>query len=241
MFSRRMAIKRSADGDPNWSNVTLLLHGDGSNGSTTITDSTGLQTLTASNDAQLSTSAMKFGVSSMSFDGVDAKVVSAHPNSLGIPSTGDFTIECFVNATAFSGAQYNRPIISLYDASSYVDKFYLRCLTGGALNLYAYIGSSLVFGSSGTSGATLSTATWYHLALVRVSGVFNVYKDGVRTINITNQTALSLGTLDYLEVGYNRDGSNPSWSGYIDEVRVTKDVARYTADFTPPTLAFPNY
>ena len=56
--------------DPDFANVSLLLHGDGTNGSTTIVDSSSSsKTVTAVGDAQISTAQSKFGGSSIYFDG----------------------------------------------------------------------------------------------------------------------------------------------------------------------------
>ena len=77
-------------GDPNFANVTLLLHSDGTSGSTTFTDnSNSSRTITASGNAQIDTTIKKFGSGSAEFDGTNSKLtISGNP--LG---SGDFTIE----------------------------------------------------------------------------------------------------------------------------------------------------
>ena len=89
--------------DPYFSNVSLLLHGDGTNGSTTIIDSSPLpKTVTAFGNAQISTAQSKFGGSSIAFDGTG--------DSLTIPAitfAGDFTLEAWLYKTARSASGYS--------------------------------------------------------------------------------------------------------------------------------------
>ena len=54
--------EEAGGGDPYFANVSLLLHCDGSDASTTFTDSSSNgHTVTASNDAQIDTAQSKFG------------------------------------------------------------------------------------------------------------------------------------------------------------------------------------
>ena len=86
---------------------------------------------------------------------------------------------------------------------------------------------------------TLSTATWYHIALCRSGTSTRLFIDGVQvgsTYTDTNSyvfTTLTIG-------GYhNGTSSSNAFTGYMDEVRIS-NTARYTANFTPPTSAFTN-
>ena len=90
-------------GDPNFANVELLLHGDGTNGSTTFTDdSNSSRTITASGNAQIDTAIKKFGSGSAEFDGTNSKlIVSGNP--LG---SGDFTIEFWIYSESITGNHY---------------------------------------------------------------------------------------------------------------------------------------
>jgi hypothetical protein len=81
--------------DPNFANVSLLLYGNGINGSTSIIDSSpSPKTVTAFGNAQISTAQSKFGGSSIAFDGTgDYLTVPDNDNfALG---NGNFTIECW--------------------------------------------------------------------------------------------------------------------------------------------------
>ena len=220
-------------------NTLLLLHMDGTDGSTLFEDDNGVAiksstgrtaiSYTASGDAQVSTTESKFGGSSLyTNSGATAtQIVSDSNYTFG---TGDFTIEAWVyleddangyvwaHGTSFSDASN----IRLLNIAS-TDKWQLRL---GATNY--------------DPSATVSFNTWTHLALVRTSGTVNFYVDGVKdtTIgssgNVTFSTDLqsrpmALANLSYANVA--------PWQGYIDEFRIS-DVARYTANFTPSTEQF---
>ena len=199
-----------------------------------ITDATAKNDLETVGNAQISTTQSKFGGSSMSFDG-SGDSLDINNTQLGIFSSGDFTIECWIyfNALPGSGASSQiidfrglgvgtnvAPCLSLYNAS-------------GTYNIRFESGSSVIADRS----VSVSTGTWYHLAAVRSSGNVSIYWNGT-----ISGTAFSL-TTNY-STGYPvRIGAYTSsvsvLNGYIDDLRVTRGYARYTANFTPTTAALP--
>jgi hypothetical protein len=100
-----------------------------------------------------------------------------------------------------------------------------------------YIGGSIL-----TSSTSLSLNTWTHVACVRSSGTITVYIDGVASGSVSNSTNLTdttptVGTV----VDYRNTGSTYMLQGYIDDLRITKGLARYTSAFTPPEAALPTF
>jgi hypothetical protein len=102
--------------DPQFGSVSLLLHGDGANGSTTITDSSRLtNTVTAVGDAQISTAQSKFGGASIAFDGSGDYLTISSSSALSIGS-GDYTVEFWIRWTALpetQGMLFGGPLNSL--------------------------------------------------------------------------------------------------------------------------------
>jgi len=83
--------------DTNINEVSLLLHGDGTNGSTTITDSSPTpKTVTAVGDAQISTAQSKFGGSSLFFNNNFANAITTPSNAAFAFDTNDFTVEAWI-------------------------------------------------------------------------------------------------------------------------------------------------
>ena len=122
--------------DPYWNNVSLLLQFDGTNGSTTFTDSSGLnQTVTPNGGASISTAQSKFGASGY-FDGVDNYLSVPHSTALNL-SSGDFTIELWLYANSFADKQviFDKDGINNVSHSSY----YLVISSTG--NLRAFLGN----------------------------------------------------------------------------------------------------
>jgi hypothetical protein len=83
----------------------------------------------------------------------------------------------------------------------------------------------------------MSTGVWYHLAIVKTGSDIMMFQDGVQ-IGTTQAAGSGYTGCTYpLAVGADNGagGFSTFWSGYIDELRISKGIARWTSDFTPPT------
>lgn len=235
--------------DPYWSSVSVLLHGDGSNGSTTIVDSKGINSVSAIGNARVSTAVKKFGTGSVLFDG-NGDYLSVPSNSVFNFGTGNWTIEMWVYITSRTN---NYPLLlgnnrgawttdavaitnSNADNASFNDKFCFAWNNGGFISPSAGTSQLLV------ANVTNSTGTWYHFAVVRNGTSIKMYRNGteIASATVSSGAAFDFGYNGTLIGGGNWDGSGSYYDGYLDDIRVTKGVARYTANFTPPTTAFPN-
>jgi len=204
-------------------NTSLLLNY--TNGA--IFDNAMMGDLETVGSAQILTSVKKYGTGSIYFDGSNSYLVT-----LGQPiysfGTGDFTIECWLNITSFNGG-----VVFDFRPNGVNGDYITVYLNGSALEFYA--------GSTGriTSG-TLTTATWFHFALCRSGSSTKMFIDGTQagstytaSVSYTVGTKLGIGTSSFALASSLLDG-------YIDDLRITKGYARYTANFTPPTQAFFN-
>ena len=210
--------------DPDFTSVSLLLHMDGSNGSTTFTDSSsdGIA-VTANGNAQISTAQSKFGGASGLFDGSGDYLSTAALASLA-PGTGAFTIECWVRWTDRSGAQ------ALFN---YVGVWSLNKAFANVIQT----DNIMTSGGSLISTTTFVDNQWYHIAVSRGAGAARLYVDGVEESSVSGTNA-NLSTTN-VWVGRTLFG-NLYLKGYIDDLRLTIGVDRYTANFTPPTAPFPD-
>ena len=212
--------------DPNFDSVGLLINFDGPNGAAYFTDLSNTSIgLNVAGSAAVTNSSTVFGIGALSLptngDNLSTTVPVAGGN-LDL-STGDFTIECWVNfsATGSSGLFFQ-------DASG---SFNWAIRINGA-DIFATIangGFTQIF-----SGVTPAPNTWYHVTLVRQGNNFGIAVGG------------AWGTT---YVGSGANGAAPNTIKFtgvagatllIDEARITKGVARYTpgTPFTPPTAAF---
>jgi hypothetical protein len=218
--------------DPNISQVSLLLHGNGANGSTTITDSSpSPQTISRFGDTQISTAQSKFGGASIAFDGT-GDYLTVPVNSNTTFGSGNFTIEFWI--------WFNSPSI-LYRFLSWGtnSSFYGTRLEGSGGNLSLYMSTTgTSFDITANMSSVYTNQVWYHFALVRNGNNINFYKDGTNIYSGSLSGSLIDGLYNTIGglVPYNIDNLN----GYIDDLRITKGVARYTANFTPPAAPFPD-
>jgi YD repeat-containing protein len=217
--------------------TSLLLHGDGVDGSTSILDSSlSSKIVTPAGGAKISTLQSKFGGASMFFDGVRSYLSVASSPSLSMQSS-DFTIEMWIHKL---GNNANTSRLWNPDGDIYGD-VYLGIDASGNLVCYGSLTGSNWDAWSFASGIAIPNGVWKHVALVRASGTVTLYVDGVGTVltSALGSTALYDGAPSHV-IGSQSTGVDRAFSGYIDEVRISKGVARYTSPFTPPVAAFPN-
>jgi hypothetical protein len=83
---------------------------------------------------------------------------------------------------------------------------------------------------------TPSLSIWYHIAVVRASGTLKIYIDGTEKASLSDATT-DLTYTNTLYIGGKSFDSH--WSnGNIDELRISKGIARWTDDFIPPTSEY---
>jgi hypothetical protein len=214
-----------------------LLHFDGSDGSTTFTDSNAggsAHTWTATPSAQISTAQSKFGGAAGLFDGnTDCLSTPSHSD---FDLTGDFTIDFWFRVAALNRfntfltrenqANGTAEIMCRINSSNEFD-FFIRTGSGGG----TIIGRITV-----ASG--VSVDTWYHAAYVRSGNDFTLYKDGVSLGTASSSSAGSSGVSQAILVGGRVSAPTDGHNGYLDELRISSGIARWTAGFTPPAEAY---
>jgi hypothetical protein len=187
-----------------------------------IFDNTGKNNLETVGNAQIDTAVKKFGTGSMEFDGTNDVLVFPQSENLSMGS-GNFTYEFWINPT-------DNTAICIFDtrtANNNTTGFTL--LLNGSSNLAIYTSSTIL-----TCSGTISTGVWTHVAVVRSGTTLTVYSGGSSVGSVTFSNNL---TDRSFRVGEYVDGTG-DFTGFIDDLRITKGVARYTANFTPPTAAF---
>lgn len=227
-------------GDANYDSVSLLLHADGSNGSTTITDSSARpKTVTCYGGAALSTTSPKFGTASLGVTlGSSSYATVSHASEFNF-GAGNFTIEFWY----YPIAQTTYSAILAGDEPDYPLCFYHGTGTNSGNPVVAIgpSGSAWFSNATSISFGAVTANTWVHLALVREGDTFRAFKDGVQvSTGSTDSSGQAVGNIGTFTIGRN---SAPHYlSARIDELRITKGVARYgSGGFSVQTAAFLDY
>jgi hypothetical protein len=180
-------------------------------------------------NAQVSTSVKKYGTGSLAFDGTgDWLTMPSSPNL--ILGSGDFTIEAWLypgsQPSAFNsivGANSaNGPIFNLRGSG-----------TSTSISLNPF-GSGDIFNVN----YTFTQDTWVHVAVTRAGTSVRLFINGTQTgSTVTDSTNFTVAITSVAMA----DSGSQVYRGNIDDLRITKGVARYTANFTPPTAALLTY
>jgi hypothetical protein len=208
--------------DPYFANVQLLLHMDGTSGSTSFPDnSPAARTVTVVGLTQVDTSVVKFGTGSLFSTGVTGYLSTSN---IVASITTPWTVELWVYPPRDTNVRWNTSVASQF-----------------TLGLRDSVGARLLL--SPTSAATLATTnyglipanTWGFVTVVNdpVVGLMQLYVDGVLVGSQGNKPMVNMARVYAAGTG--------GLSGYVDDVRFTVGVARYSGNFTPPTAPFPNY
>ena len=206
-------------------NTSLLLLGTNSG----IQDATGKNNIITVGATKTQANTVKFGSGALYFDGSTSYIVASRSDNLFQFGTGDFTVECWVYLNAYNASTYSATILDWRTASN-ANPFTISIDNLGKLGIYD---GSNVYQTTSTVGLT----TWTHIAWVRVSGVLKMFINGVSGYSATYSGNLT-GTSNNLTIGCNVGGqANYYLNGYLDDLRVTKGVGRYSANFTAPSSA----
>ena len=196
-----------------------------------IFDNTAKNDLITVGNAQVSAAVKKFGSGSMYFDGSGDYIDTATDASVAF-GTGDFTIEFWVYFNSNSSAKGlldGRPNISNSPAPTIYS-------INGVLYYFVNLSNRI-------TGPTIPNNSWTHIAVSRQGTNTRMFVDGTQVgstwSDSTNYTHTSY-RVGSVKNGNSSDAINYSMNGYIDDLRITKGVARYTANFAVPTQAFPN-
>ena len=221
-----------------WDSYTkLMLHGDGVDAATTITDEIG-NTMTAVNDTQIDTAQKVFGTASILFDGAGDGLTTPDDSDWDFDSS-NFTIDMRVRFAALPTAGKVNILIGQYaDATNiwFVGQIFNRSGTYrfGMLGKEAGAGNTGVYVNS----TGLSINTWYHFEFARSGNTWYFFQDGVLQGTAQTNSGDMPNVASVLYIGsHPGDDSNPL-NGWIDELRISKGIARHTANFTPPTAAY---
>lgn len=225
--SRLMGISKT-QGDPFFANTTLLMHMNGSNNGTVFTDQIGA-TATRNGSPITSTTQFKYGGSSMRAAGAD--YLSFAPTSNHDLGTGDFTLEGWwrfddLNDHSLLAKYANGNAGWLMDYINSTNSLRLA-LANGTDNLYSF------------TLAGLTANTWVHLAITRTGSSIRGFMNGT----LLSTAAVITNNVDATGTGLNIGKANAFsryLRGYVDDVRITKGVSRYTASFIPPASQFPD-
>jgi len=226
----------SAIPDPYYDYVTLLLKGDGANNSQSFTDQSKYKhAITAVGNVVNSTSVVKYGTGSIYFDGAGDWLTLLDSAELSL-GAGDYTIECWYYSTSPSDKY-----VGMYGKRMWNTGYTAAVYDNGSNGVMLFYDSAGPIGGGHMAEGYIGTTfrnKWSHLVWLRQSGVMKTYCNGslvasaTDTNDLTNSSIVSIGVS---ETGY----TGEAVTGYLDEFRVTKGIARYTANFTPPTAGFP--
>ena len=214
----------------------ILLHMEGSNGGTTFTDENAggsAHTWTPTSATTSSTQA-KFGTTALS-TGAAAGFITAPDSTDFTLGSGDFTIDCWFYRSGGDGT--NRFLAGQADSaatsSTRTCDFYLS--SGNVVTTIVWVGAT----PTSIAGTTTFTAVgWNHAAAVRVGNTLKLFVNGVQEGGDVAFSGTINDSTNKYGVGALGEYTLFNWNGFIDEFRLSVGVARWTANFTPPTIPY---
>lgn len=236
-----LTINSASRAEGNDSYTTLLLHMDGSDDGTTFTDdsegASEIHTVTPTN-AVTKTGTKKFGTASAHFDGSGDYLTIPDSDDWNIGG-GDFTIDFWMNAAEFPTNPDQDFILNQLEFGGGGEVYGFAIGTvSNTVGAY-FSNTDMNLGPQITlNGSVLGREnTWVHVAIVRNGDDWTLYIDGIAAATLNNSLALNNFAGDLVLGGVPTYGAY-YYNGYVDEMRITKGLARWTDNFTPPTAPY---
>jgi hypothetical protein len=214
--------------DPYFDNVVLLLQPKA--GDTSIVDYSPSGKSITNNGVTLDSGTQKWnGADSMLFEASNNDYLSLADSDDWYFDKFDFTIEFWFYVTSGSS---NRTPLSQTDGNDWFITLEYQDSDGAKIQSNS---ESTTYVEN--TGSVFPTSSWTHLAITRQGNTFRIFRGGSLAASNTSTTQLP-DVSSALEVGRSSSFSN-YFDGNMTGVRITKGVARYTSNFTPPTRPFP--
>lgn len=212
----------------------LLLHGDGANGGVLFPDASKYaRTATVGGGAVTSTAQMKFGSASMLFDGAGDYLLFPASADWRF-ATSRFTIDCWIRPAVVNAWQ---TIVALNKTTVNQRSFEFRISNAGRLQFAGNSDGVSDWFMAAESTNALTANVWQHVAVVRYESTWKLFINGAVEDTETSTKGLFAST-SQLDIGSMNEGADQYFNGYIDELRVSHGVARWTDTFTPPTRPY---
>ena len=221
--------------DPYFANVSLLLKTNGIAGSTTFIDVSPINnTFNVYPSAITSTGVSHSGTSSVALSSSGyLDLVNSNISAFDF-GTADYTLECFIYATSLTSGPC---ILSKYTSWASAVSFNLEVYPTGEVR---YIGGNGIALLLLSSAGVVTTNAWHHIAVTCTSGTTRIFVNGVSVASSVTVNSISSTSAHPFCIGKDSNTATQFFDGYIEDVRVTKGVSRYSATFTPPIAPFPN-
>lgn len=221
-------VKSVAGGDPDFDSVVLLLDFAGADEATDITDLSGTpKTETFVGNAEVDTTVNYLDTNSLQC-GTTGNITYPDDDDWDFPS--DFTIE---SGVYWPAGRSTRGIISSHASG---EGWALQSAENGANEDINFIGNGVQLMNE--NAGVLATQEWHHVAVTRSGTDLRMFFNGVQLGSTTTNSTSIAGTQD-LTLGALDSPASQLFTGNLAAVRITKGVARYTANFTPPTVFYP--
>jgi len=215
----------------------VLLHFDGTNGSTIFPDTakgaSAPHTWTSHGGAQLNSAQIKFGTNSL--------LNGATPSWIDTPDSADFTLganDFSVDSWIYSlGTLASVRIIAAQANASGVDvSFYLGLNASNQVT--AFLSSDGLSGTAVNGSSSVSINTWHHLAFVRRGNVLKLFLDGIQEGGDQAFTGAAHDSASSFSILRPGDENGLYFASRVDEFRMSVGIARWSSNFTPPTRAY---
>jgi hypothetical protein len=214
-------------------NTSLLLNGTDAG---IIDKSQSVKSLTLNGDVKSSTAQYKFLSSSIYFDGTGDYLKT--PSSGNFLAEGPWTQEMWLRLAGTGGGQTVGPSFgggagAWNSSNGHQWLLYIHSSAGFLVQYYGTNNSHNTITIA--SSAPFTANTWHHWAVSWDGTTLRFFMDGTSVHTTTSFTPNTM-TATHTELGRMPDNSYYS-QAYYSDVRITKGLARYTANFTPPTAA----
>lgn len=227
--------------DPHYANVSLLLHFDGANGSTTFTDSSpSPKTVTRVGSGVISTAQSLFGGASYAGGNNSSNYLTIPSSSAFDFTAGDFCFETAVYLNSVGGSLGT--IIWTKSEDTGFTPFNVGITADQKVRFRAYSTTPALVVEL-TSTASIALNAWQRISFTRSGTTFRAFLEGVQFGTATGVAASLYTSASLVSIGNFQPTAETRFKldGYLDEMRITKGAARYTADYTLAAAAFPNF